>query len=135
MSNTKAGPAPTLEELKARFGQDIFRDFDYEDPKFNDTFFDVLDEQLAHCPVARSNVGHGYWWVSRNEDVRRVAQDWKTFSMQKVISPIARKACPICSRKNQTHRFIRLGAMHSTRFSAPKHAPATRRTCVLMSMN
>ena len=86
-SSAKADKAPTSEELKARFGRDVFRDFDYDDPKFNDTFFEVLDEQLAHCPVARSNVGHGYWWVSRNEDVRRVAQDWKTFSNAKGYQP------------------------------------------------
>jgi len=71
---------PTSEELKARFGRDIFNDFSFEDANFNDHFFDILDTQLAHCPVARSNVGNGYWWISRNEDVRRVAQDWKTFS-------------------------------------------------------
>ncbi|MEY2891934.1 MAG: hypothetical protein RJA98_1842, partial [Pseudomonadota bacterium] len=32
---TESG-APTPEELKAKFGRDIFRDFDYDDPKFND---------------------------------------------------------------------------------------------------
>ena len=83
----KADPVPTSEELKKRFGRDIFRDFDYEDPKFNDTFFDVLDEQLAHCPVARSNVGTGFWWVTRNEDVRRIGQDWKSFSNAKGYQP------------------------------------------------
>ena len=78
--NANSAVAPTAEELKARFGRDIFRDFDFEDPNFNDHFFDILDAQLAHCPVARSNVGDGYWWISRNDDVRRIAQDWKTFS-------------------------------------------------------
>ncbi len=78
--NADSEIGPTAEQLKARFGRDIFRDFDFEDPNFNEHFFDILDAQLAHCPVARSNVGHGYWWVSRNDDVRRIAQDWKTFS-------------------------------------------------------
>lgn len=86
-ANTAPEKVPTSDELKERFGRDIFRDFDYEDPKFNDTFFDVLDTQLAHCPVAKSNVGHGYWWVTRNADVRRVAQDWKTFSNAKGYQP------------------------------------------------
>ena len=71
---------PTVEELKGRFGRDIFGDFDYDDPRFNTQFNEVLEEHLAHCPVARSNVGTGFWWVSRNEDVRRLAQDWETFS-------------------------------------------------------
>jgi len=71
---------PTVDELKSRFGRDIFGDFDYDDPRFNTQFNEVLAEHLAHCPVARSNVGNGFWWVSRNEDVRRLAQDWETFS-------------------------------------------------------
>lgn len=79
-NNTGPQGEPTAEELKARFGRDIFRDFSFEDASFNENFFDILDAQLKHCPVARSNVGHGYWWVSRHEDVRRIAQDWKTFS-------------------------------------------------------
>jgi len=72
--------APSPEQLKARFGRDIFRDFDYDDPNFNKNFVPTLEAHLQHCPVARSKVGTGYWWVSRNEDVRRIGQDWKTFS-------------------------------------------------------
>lgn len=79
-SNATADKAPTPEELKARFGRDIFNDFDFNDPVFNDRFGEILEEHLAHCPVAWSNDGTGYWWVSRHDDVRRVAQDWQTFS-------------------------------------------------------
>lgn len=79
-NEASAEKAPTVDELKARFGRDIFRDFDYDDPHFNDQFNEVLETHLAHCPVARSNVGSGFWWVSRNSDVRRLAQDWQTFS-------------------------------------------------------
>lgn len=82
-----ADTAPTSEELKAHFGRDIFRDFDYDDPNFNVNFNETLNMQLKHCPVARSNVGTGYWWLTRNEDVRRVAQDWKTFSNAKGYQP------------------------------------------------
>lgn len=79
--------SPSEQELKARFGRDVFRDFDYDDPGFNDKFVETLDTQLRHCPVARSNVGTGYWWVTRNEDVRRIGQDWKTFSNAKGYQP------------------------------------------------
>jgi len=79
--------APSPEQLKARFGRDIFRDFDYDDPQFNTKFNETLETQLKHCPVARSNNGTGYWWVTRNEDVRRVGQDWKTFSNAKGYQP------------------------------------------------
>ena len=79
--------APSEQELKAKFGRDIYRDFDYDDPKFNERFVETLDSQLRHCPVSRSNVGSGYWWVTRNEDVRRVGQDWKTFSNAQGYQP------------------------------------------------
>jgi cytochrome P450 len=79
--DTALSPAtPTREELEARFGRDIFGDFDFDDPRFNTQFNEVLETHLAHCPVARSNAGTGYWWVSRNDDVRKLAQDWETFS-------------------------------------------------------
>lgn len=75
------------EELSARFGRDIFRDFDIDDPRFNEQFFPILDELVEHCPVARSNKGEGYWVVSRQEDIRQVGQDWKTFSSAKGYQP------------------------------------------------
>ncbi len=82
-----AAKVPSAEELKARFGRDIFNDFDCEDPRFNDHFTEILDTQLAHCPVAHSKVGHGYLWVTRYEDVRRIAKDWKAFSNAKGYQP------------------------------------------------
>ena len=79
--------APSEEELKARFGRDIFRDFDVNDLGFNDHMVEVLDLQAQHCPVAHSKVGEGYFWLTRNDDVRRVGQDWKTFSNAKGYMP------------------------------------------------
>jgi cytochrome P450 len=70
-----------------RYGRDMFNDFDIDDPKFNEHFFEILDDMVAHCPVVRSNVGEGYWMVTRQEDVRRVGQDWKTFSSAKGYQP------------------------------------------------
>lgn len=87
--------APSAEELKAKFGRDIFRDFDYDDPRFNQQFVETLESHLTHCPVARSNVGTGYWWVSRNEDVRRIGQDWKTFSNAKGYQPNRPEGLPL----------------------------------------
>jgi cytochrome P450 len=75
------------EDLKKRFGRDIFNDFDIDDPKFNEHFFDALDEMVAHCPVVRSNVGEGYWMVTRQADVRQIGQDWRTFSSAKGYMP------------------------------------------------
>jgi len=94
-NNAVADKVPTKAELEARFGRDIFNDFDYNDPRFNDQFNEVLEEHLAHCPVAWSNDGHGYWWISRNEDVRRVAQDWQTFSNAKGYAPNRPEGLPL----------------------------------------
>src|SRR3984885_11034736 len=75
------------EEMKQRFGRDMFNDFDIDDPRFGDNLFPILDEMLARCPVVRSNVGSGYWMVSRNADIRKIGQDWRTFSSAKGYQP------------------------------------------------
>lgn len=65
----------------------MFNDFDIDDPNFNEHFTDVLDAFVAKCPVARSNVGDGYYVINRYEDVRRAGQDWQTFSSAKGFQP------------------------------------------------
>lgn len=80
-------PRPSRDELIEKYGRDIFIDFDFDAPVFNERMHDILDDMLAHCPVARSNSGTGFWVVSRNEDVRRVGQDWRTFSSAKGYMP------------------------------------------------
>jgi cytochrome P450 len=87
MTQEQTRTTPDVEALKGRFGRDMFNDFDIDDPKFNEHFFDVLDEMVAKCPVVRSNVGDGYWMVTRQEDVRKVGQDWRTFSSAKGYMP------------------------------------------------
>jgi cytochrome P450 len=61
-------------------GRDHFADFDFDSSELNDDYDTVLDALVRECPVARSNVGSGYWVVSRYDDVRACAQDWQTFS-------------------------------------------------------
>ena len=78
---------PHTQEHVARYGRDMFNDFDIDDPKFNEHFFEILDDMVAHCPVVRSNVGEGYWMVTRQQDVRAVGQDWKTFSSANGYQP------------------------------------------------
>ena len=70
-----------------KFGRDMFNDFDIDDPSFNENFTAVLDEFVAKCPVARSNVGDGYYVINRYEDVRKAGQDWETFSSAKGFQP------------------------------------------------
>lgn len=63
-----------------RTGRDMHTDFDIEDVSLSENFEEVLDDLVARCPVARSTVGDGYHVINRHADVRRVGQDWRTFS-------------------------------------------------------
>lgn len=73
--------------MTTQFGRDMYSDFDIEDPEFNDRFYEVLDSFVQECPVARSNVGDGYWVINNYADVKRCGQDWKTFSSAKGFAP------------------------------------------------
>ena len=54
--------------------------FNIEDSAFAERFEDVLEHLVNHCPVAHSQVGPGYHVFNRYQDVRRIGQDWRTFS-------------------------------------------------------
>jgi cytochrome P450 len=80
MSEVDSETASSLgADAAARYGRDMFNDFDIHDPRFNEHFEEILDDLVERCPVARSKVGEGYWVLSRQKDVRRVGQDWKGF--------------------------------------------------------
>jgi len=72
--------AADVDEAIARYGRDIYHDFDLDAPVFNEKLFDILDDLVEKCPVARSNVGTGFWLVAQNKLVREVGQNWRTFS-------------------------------------------------------
>ena len=86
-ADMEADPEVAPEVLKARFGRDIARDFDLDDPMFNDRFDEVLTFMVNKCPISYSKAGTGYHLVNTNEQVRRVAQDWRTFSSAKGYMP------------------------------------------------
>lgn len=65
------------------FKRDMFEDFDFNDPEFNERFDDVITEMATKCPVAHSNVGHGYKVLNTYKDVKNAARDWRTFSSAK----------------------------------------------------
>ena len=76
-------PAPTqadIDESIAKYGRDIYNDFDLDDPAFNDQHAAIIDDLVAKCPVAHSKVGQGYYVANTNELVREVGQNWRTFS-------------------------------------------------------
>lgn len=80
-------PETTPERLIERFGRDFFRDFDIDDPNLNEHFHEVIDLMVQKCPVAHSKVGTGYYVFSSEEAVRRIGQDWQTFSSAKGYIP------------------------------------------------
>ena len=80
-------PELAPERLIERFGRDFLRDFDIDDPNLNEHFHEVIDLMVAKCPVAHSKVGSGYYVFSKEESVRRIGQDWQTFSSAKGYIP------------------------------------------------
>jgi cytochrome P450 len=68
------------EDLSQRIGRDFATDYDIDDPRLAEHWDEIVDDLQARCPVARSEVGEGYWVVNRYDDVRAVAGDWETFS-------------------------------------------------------
>ncbi|WP_245713662.1 cytochrome P450 [Nocardia vaccinii] len=65
------------------FERDMFNDFDFESPEFNERFDEVIDAFAESCPVAHSKVGHGYKVLNTYQLVKKAAQDWRTFSSAK----------------------------------------------------
>lgn len=65
------------------FDRDMFNDFDFESPEFNEQFDDVINAFAQSCPVAHSNAGHGYKVLNTYQLVKKAAQDWRTFSSAK----------------------------------------------------
>lgn len=54
--------------------------FDLDDPEFPGRFAEVSAEVLERCPVAQSPAMGGYKVVFRDEDIRKIALDWQTWS-------------------------------------------------------
>jgi hypothetical protein len=66
--------------MDAPLKRDYQHDFDLNDPELNTRWDEVVAHLHTGCPVARSDVGEGYWVVSRYTDVVRCAKEWATFS-------------------------------------------------------
>lgn len=54
--------------------------FDHHDPRFIEDPAPVYDALHARCPVPRSPRYGGFWLVTRYDEVRRAAKDWRTFT-------------------------------------------------------
>jgi len=87
LSSASTDPEATPEAVIERFGRDLVNDFDLNAPVFNDRFDEALNFMVRKCPVARSQVGRGYYLINTQDDVRNAAQDWRTFSSARGFIP------------------------------------------------
>jgi cytochrome P450 len=87
------------QDLSAR---DIPEDVDIHASAFVAAPFVAFDRLRRECPVARSNKHGGFWLLSRFEDVRAAAIDWRTYTSSvagvtaiPVITPRSEPMLPI----------------------------------------
>jgi cytochrome P450 len=74
-------------DAEKRFGRDFATDYDIDDPNLAANWDEVVEDLHTRCPVARSEVGEGYWVLNRYDDIRFCAQDWATFSSEDGFMP------------------------------------------------
>src|ERR1700761_2300283 len=74
----------------------MLRTWDFSSVDHHRLKWDIFDYGREQCPVARTEEGGGFWLVTRYEDVKRVLEDWETFSStESPIMPSAVSLCPI----------------------------------------
>ncbi len=59
---------------------DFARAYDMNSPELAHRWDEVVTDLHERCPVARSEVGEGYWVLNKHETVTKVAGDWESFS-------------------------------------------------------
>jgi cytochrome P450 len=60
---------------------DFRTNYQFDAAELSEHYDEIIDDLHASgCAVARSEVGEGYYVINRDEDVRRCARDWQTFS-------------------------------------------------------
>src|SRR5581483_7285321 len=58
----------------------LLREFDLFSPEHVGWRDDAFAYAREHCPVVRTEAGTGFWLITRYEDMRRISEDWETFS-------------------------------------------------------
>ena len=89
--------------------------------------WEIFDYARGQCPVARTEAGGGFWLVTRYDDVRRVLEDWETFSSaESGVIPTTMSLCPITDDPPvQTAARQLLNPLFS-RGAVARHEPAMR---------
>jgi cytochrome P450 len=60
--------------------RDYATDYDMNSPKLAEEWDGVIADLHGRCPMARSEVGEGYWIAIKQDDIKKATQDWETFS-------------------------------------------------------
>jgi cytochrome P450 len=85
----------TIEDTKATLDS-MLHTWDYMSADHDRIKWEIFGYARDRCPVARTEEGGGFWLVTRYEDVKRVLEDWQTFSStESPITPSAVGLCPI----------------------------------------
>lgn len=58
----------------------LLRQFDLFDPAHEEWKYEAFAYARQHCPIVRTEAGTGFWLITRYEDMRRILEDWETFS-------------------------------------------------------
>jgi len=66
-------------EDTAKLGS-MLHTWDYMSADHHRLKWEIFGYARAQCPVARTEAGGGFWLVTRYDDVKRVLEDWETFS-------------------------------------------------------
>ncbi|WP_027168509.1 cytochrome P450 [Mesorhizobium sp. WSM3224] len=100
----------------------IPQDVDIHDPAFVRDPFTVYDRLRRDCPVARSNKHGGFWLMTRYEDVRAGAINWRDFTS----SVAGVTAIPVITPRTEPMLPIEIDPPHHSRYRAlvnPVFAP------------
>jgi len=74
----------------------MLRTWDYMSADHQQLKWEIFGYSRERCPVARTEEGGGFWLITRYDDVKRVLEDWETFSStESPVMPSAVGLCPI----------------------------------------
>ncbi|WP_181183000.1 cytochrome P450 [Mesorhizobium sp. B3-2-1] len=111
--------------------QPIPEDVDIHDPAFLRDPFAVYDRLRRKCPLARSNKHGGFWLMTRYEDVRAGAINWRDYTSSvagvTAIPVITRRTEPMLPIEIDPPRHSRYRALVSPVFTPERVAEITPR--------
>jgi cytochrome P450 len=89
--------------------------------------WEIFGYARDQCPVARTEEGGGFWLVTRYDDVKRVLEDWETFSStESGITPAEMSLCPITDDPPVQAAARQLLNPLFSRGAVAKYSPAMR---------